>query len=992
MVSRWRQEGVVELPAGMEPLRHRGLELVDQFDLPGVHTVAWSSDGRSVAGVSDQVIVWSSTDGQWSKQTGPSAGTRAPVAWHPSRRLLALATSAGVLLWDLDLGHTRRFFPGGIPVALAWSPDGNLLALSHASGRLALRDVATDSHGVSTRILEETLHGPVCWLGDGQTLVVGGDNGRVVVVAAGDRLNPVRWLHGHNGPVYDLAPSPDGRTIAAASGDGTVRVWDLLAGKQTTVLEGHAGIVECVRFSPDGEFLASGSLDGTTRLWRSRDWACVSIRPRTIRDRNGLDFHPNEPLLVATDHDRIDCYRIDLDLLRAVAAQPDARRYVNAKVVLVGDTGVGKSGLGLVLSGQPYRPTDSTHGRTVWTFDAREVERPCGGRENREVLLWDLAGQPGYRLVHQLHLNEVAVALVVFDARSETEPFSGVKHWVRALAQARRVDGAAAPVRTFLVAARVDRGGVGVSRERLQATVRELGFDGFFETSALEGLRVADLAQAIRDSIAWEALPAVSSSALFESIKQFLLDEKQAGRRLATLDDLYRGYVRAHPTDDDLRPSFETCVSRVEARGLIRRLRFGDYVLLQPELLDAYASALVQTAKAEPDGLGLIAEEDALAGRFRIPASERLDDRVLEKLLLIATVEELLRHEVVLKEPTDRGVDLVFPAQFTRERPVAPKVPGRRATFAFEGSLENVYATLAVRLAHSRLFRRREMWHNAATFDAVAGGVCGITLRELEEGRGELAVFFDGGAEPAVQRQFEAYVAEHLELRALPGTVSRRPIRACTGCGYELDDELVKRKLDRGARSMRCPDCEAADVALTDEPAPRPGVPDSGVAEMHRSADVKRDRDVAATRLRGKIETSDFDVFLSYNSRDRERVSAIAERLRERGLLPWLDVWEIPPGARWQPVLQRRLRSIRSAAVFIGPAGTGPWQDIEVEKLLQRFAKSRRPLIPVILEGREGKPRLPGFLDLWQVVDMRQPIPEPFEQLVWGITGEKPPR
>ena len=103
----------------------------------------------------------------------------------------------------------------------------------------------------------------------------------------------------------------------------------------------------------------------------------------------------------------------------------DSSRYVNAKVILLGDTGVGKSGLGLVLSGQPYQPTDSTHGRNVWTLDAQEVETPTGGTQTREILLWDLAGQPGYRLIHQLHLGEVAVALLVFDSRSETDPFAG---------------------------------------------------------------------------------------------------------------------------------------------------------------------------------------------------------------------------------------------------------------------------------------------------------------------------------------------------------------------------------------------------------------------------------------------------------------------------------------------------------------------------------------------------------------------------------------
>jgi GTPase SAR1 family protein len=74
--------------------------------------------------------------------------------------------------------------------------------------------------------------------------------------------------------------------------------------------------------------------------------------------------------------------------------------------VLVGDSGVGKSGLGLVLTGQPFVPTLSTHGRHIWTFNSQEIEIGKGRKETRETLLWDLAGQPGYRLIHQLYLNE----------------------------------------------------------------------------------------------------------------------------------------------------------------------------------------------------------------------------------------------------------------------------------------------------------------------------------------------------------------------------------------------------------------------------------------------------------------------------------------------------------------------------------------------------------------------------------------------------------
>jgi len=72
--------------------------------------------------------------------------------------------------------------------------------------------------------------------------------------------------------------------------------------------------------------------------------------------------------------------------------------------------------------------------------------------------------------------------------------------------------------------------------------------------------------------------------------------------------------------------------------------------LLQPELVDSYASALVNAVKDEPDGLGSIAEEKARAGNFSVAHDERLKDKAQEKLLLIAMVEDLLRHEIVLWE------------------------------------------------------------------------------------------------------------------------------------------------------------------------------------------------------------------------------------------------------------------------------------------------------------------------------------------------------
>jgi WD40 repeat protein len=987
-----------------------GLELVQSLTGMGdrrLYAISWSPDGATLAatGEDGHVGLWTRATGEWQVWQDHSA-TPVGLAWHPVLPWLATgANDRTVRVWPTETGYSSVFCRLASEIkGVAWSPNQRQLAVYEFDGILSIFDGILSMYDIGDRAALRSARPfarggfGLCWSPDGSVLVAGSETGDIVV-CSGEDLQPIHRLKGHSGGPSDVVMAPQGDVIASAGfKDRTVRIWNSASGQEITILEGHRSGLTCVRFSPDGEFLASLSSD-ELRLWRRRDWECVSTVSRIdAYGVGGLDFHPSEPLLVAKGMgskdgvQQIDCFKVDFTLLSGVDLMADSSRYVNAKVILLGDTGVGKSGLGLVLSEQPYQATDSTHGRNVWTLDALKVKTPAGGTQTREILLWDLAGQPGYRLIHQLHLSEVAVALLVFDARSETDPFAGVKHWVRALAQARRLEGSSAvPLRAYLVAARADRGGVAVTRERVEAMLDDLDLDGFFETSAKEGWQVADLAQAVRDGIAWDALPMVSSSVLFGTIKEFLLEEKEQGRLLCTADDLFRGFQRSRPDaagDVNLRASFETCIGRVESRGLIRRLHFGGLVLLQPELLDSYASAMVQAAKEEPDGLGFIPEENALEGRFRLPEQERVADRGQEKLLLIATVEELLRYEIALKATTDRGMDLVFPSQFTRERPDAPDMLGKQAVFTFEGPLYSIYATLAVRLSHSTLFRRQAMWQNAASYVSTAGGTCGIHLRELEEGRGELALFFDGQAGTAARAQFETYVFEHLQLRALPGTLTRRQIRACPNCDFVLPEDLIQRRLKFGATTIRCPACEEAVIPLTEEPT---ALPEAAVSEMNRSADERRDRNVAEARLRGKIATKDYDVFLCYNSKDRERVRTIGERLKELGILPWLDVSEIRPGTRWQPELEKQIKSIKSVAVFVGPKGPGPWQEAEIEALLTQLVKRKCPIIPVILKGREGEPKLPLFLGTLHIVDMRQPDPDPFKQLVWGITGEKSP-
>ena len=983
------------------------------------------------------------------------------MALSPAGDRLALSIGQRIRILSIgDDGSTAQQLKQTCALApgLTWSPGGDKLAFRDDDGQGRVVDL---SGQVSLQAAERRM----LTLGSASAIAFIPDSDRLAVLAAsapgrmtltvigpnreviwGQALTRERMSSSHPEGV-NLALSPAGHLLACTTGTSAVWVFDTATGQQVRLFDDHSQTVTGLSWIDD-EWLLSASMDATLRVWRPDDlvsatfvetiaaaglvfvrerrtaliWSArgellawsLAETPAQLWDRNpptrNVAAFFNRPAVsaVAGLLALVDAGSTELLLVdgwdRVDSAPPATTTYANAKVLLLGDSGVGKSGLAMVLAGKQFKPTDSTHGRRIWRLQAADPpadEQESSG-DSREVMLWDLAGQPGYRIVHQLHLEGASLALILFDAKSETTPLAGVRHWARAVRHAHPAAEGELP--TFLVAARADRGGINVSDQRIDQLRTDFGLGPYFKTSAKEGMDTELLLSRLLAAIDWSRIPEVTSTTLFAAVKEFVMQQRT--RVLLTpineLCRLFQAEVPAgvqlltgqertlEPADGDLSTPasagltsvFEGCVTRLDSAGLVKRLKFGDYVLLRPELLDAYAGAMVNAARDEPDGLGSILETKVVNVDFPVPAAERVADPLQERLLVLATLEELLLRELVLRERTKDGVQLVFPSAYRRDLPTSELPRGDGIVFRFEGPIENIYATLIVRLTRSDRFRRVDAWQSAAKF-AAEEGTCTVALKVEFEGEAELLIGYDRVPDGA-QKQFERFVHTHLERWATPGTITRERQYSCPDCSVAFTSEMVRAVIRRRRPYISCPVCEERVTLWDDYEA---NGTDQSTAQMDASADAGREIAAASAVVRGKEEVAEYDVFLSYHSPDRDAVRSIAQQLRDRGLRPWMDQRQLRPGVRWPPELEDIIARVPAAAVIIG-AELGDWQTVEIYALIQQSVSRGCVIVPVLLPDANTA-GLPIFLQGLTWVNLAVAEPDPIEQLVWGVTGQQ---
>ena len=765
--------------------------------------VAVTPDGKTVvSGSNDETLkVWDPETGQCRATFKGHASSVTDMAVTPDGKTVVSGSSDKTLkMWDLATGGCRATFKGH--TATVWgptvTPDGKTVVSSSDDKTLKVWDLETGQCRATFKGHASSVT-DVGVTPDGKT-VVSGSHDATLKVWDLETGQCRATFKGHTGPIYCVAVTPDGKTVVSGSSDNTLKVWDLATGHCRATFEGHTKGVFGVGVTPDGKMVISGSLDKTLKVWDIKTGQCRATFEGHIDTVTSVAVTANGKTVVSGSWDKT--LRV-WDLPDTFVEAAAAARYTNAKVVLVGETGVGKTGLALRLAEDRWEETGSTHGMNVWQLNLPHPGPLPGGEGvemEREVWLWDFAGQPDYRLIHQLYMDETALALMVIDPQRD-DPFEPLGHWEQALQAAMRHD----PAR-LLVAGRCDRGGLTISQSKVDQYQQEHGYSGFLNTSAQTSDGCEELKTAIAQHIPWERLPWTATTQLFKTLKEAIIRIKEEGIVLTRISEL-RQRLQLELRDEAIEEDkLRAVVGLLAGQGIIQKLDFGDFVLLQPEQINNYGSAVVRSARDNVDEIGCVPERAVLEAELDFKDMQRLDEAD-EKILLRAMLQTFLDRSLCARVETEKGTQLVFPSYFKLDRPEITEHPHVVVTYGFAGTLDEIYSTLVVRLHYTNGFEMDQLWHYAADFTTLAGQRVGLQMTKKKGAAAEIRVYFDEGTPLDTQVSFIKYIHEHLKRHAQEVTRVRSYV--CPHCDTPLENrKAIKKRLALGKTDILCGMCE----------------------------------------------------------------------------------------------------------------------------------------------------------------------------------------
>lgn len=335
------------------------------------------------------------TAGELAELARIGLGELRGAAYSPDGRLVAVASSLGVYLYDALLGEARLIEMEDGAVGAAFMPDGQTLAVMESGPTIHLLSLADGSVVESLKAKQGGSRLAVS--PDGQTIGHLLPFGvRLWRRAEADTTSAFQ-ASGEPGVASSLAFSPDGQLVAVGfgSGDGSVRVWRVADGALLHTLVGHENVVEALVFSPDGQVLVSGSWDHTVRLWRIADGASLGTFGEHPERISSLAFAPDgRTLAIGLDDNTVGLWNVESQERRLVleghtsaprvlAFAPSGEELLSSAL---GEVGRWRVADGALLTALASEVTPST--APVFLPDGRSV---AVGTWRGAVLRWKLA-------------------------------------------------------------------------------------------------------------------------------------------------------------------------------------------------------------------------------------------------------------------------------------------------------------------------------------------------------------------------------------------------------------------------------------------------------------------------------------------------------------------------------------------------------------------------------------------------------------------------